>query len=501
MIIAAPTQPTTCDVLFSEASGIKAKNVTLGVPRIKELIDCTKNPKTPEMKLVVLPSYSHEAALEKLCLGLVDTPLAKAIISITYHEEPEFFDSSLGGHDAHLARRLRLVRPAPPAAFGLFVARIVLNPAILVPRGLCPSDLAGLLERRAECDVAASDELHDVWLLRVRFSQLAAGTSPHAEGSAQERASLLAMTEEVMHRLCRDVPLGGLASVTSATTQVEEVVGYTDQGATTTRLTTISTSGTNLMGAMSLPHFDAARCTSNDVQETLLVLGVEAATAVLFEQIQFVLQFDGSYVNERHIQLLVSFMTSLGGLLPVSRHGINKLADSGPLARASFEEVADRLAESAIFGDVDPALCHSAKIMIGERCSVGTGMCDIVEEDSDVASVADSDEVIFTLVEGDCVGPLSCGTGGILPVEMPFADEGQLCAPSSACGQGPLPRAVQGSYLHVAPSLARPYAPSSPKSIATERKRTYVPSSPRAAKMQRRGSGGGQATPGQIPPS
>lgn len=484
--IGEPLTQLTLNTFHS--AGVKGKNVTLGVPRIKELIDCTKNPKTPEMKLVVLPSYAHEAALEKLCLGLVDTPLAKAILAITYHEEPLFFDSGLGEHDRFLARRLRLVRSAAPAAFGLFVARVVLNPAVLVPRGMCPSDVAGLLERRAECDVAASDELHDEWLLRVRFTQLAAGTSPHAAGSMQERAYLQAMTEEVMHRLCRDVPLGGLAGVATACSQQEDAMVYTEQGAVSTRVTTITTAGTNLLGVLSLPHFDAARCVSNDVHETLLTLGVEAATALLFQQIQFTLQFDGSYVNERHILLLVSFMTSLGGLLPVSRHGINKLVDSGPLARASFEEVSDRLAESAIFGDVDPALCHSAKIMIGERCTVGTGICDVIEEASDAASVAESDDVVFTLVEGDDVGPLSCGPLGGLPIEMPFMDESQASGPCCAGTHG-LPKAVQASFLHVAPSRTRLYVPSSPKSLANERKRSYAPSSPRAAKRRRSESG------------
>jgi len=462
-------------------AGIKGKNVTLGVPRIKELVDCTKNPKTPEMRLVVLPSYSGEAALERLCLGLVDTPLSKAIAELRYYEEPDFFDSALGGLDAHLAARLRLVRPAAPATYGLFVARLVLRPPVLVPRGLSPSDIAGLIEQRCDCDVAASDELHDEWILRVRFSQLAAGTSPHPEGSVQERAYLQTATEELMHRLCRDIPLGGLPGIHSATPQKEELFCYSDAGPTKQSVLTISTAGTNLAGVLALPHFDAARCVTNDVHETLQTLGVEAATALLFEQIQFTLQFDGSYVNERHILLLVSFMTSMGGLLPVSRHGINKLEASGPLARASFEEVSERLAESAIFGDVDPALCHSAKIMIGERCSVGTGMCDIVEEASDAASVADSDEVVFTLVEGEGHGALSCGAGGDgVPVEMPFADDDHGLA---GCGQG-LPKAVQASYLHVAPSCARAYAPSSPKTLATERKRNYAPSSPRGLKRR-----------------
>jgi hypothetical protein len=212
----------------------------------------------------------------------------------------------------------------------------------------------------------------------------------------------------------------------------------------------------------------------------MAVLGVEAATAVLFDQMQYVLQYDGSYVNERHLLLLASFMTCLGGLLPVSRHGINKLADSGPLARASFEEVSDRLAESAIFGDVDPVLCHSARIMVGEVCRVGTGICEIEEPAEEAAeSDAESEEVVFTTLDlapdGD-PEPLRCGAAREAPIEMPFSEE----------SASQLPKAVMSAaYLHLAPP-SQHFVSSSPKSLLLSRKRSYEPSSPRrAAKLTR----------------
>jgi hypothetical protein len=94
--------------------------------------------------------------------------------------------------------------------------------------------------------------------------------------------------------------------------------------------------------------------------------------------------------------------------------------------------------------------------------------------------LANRDDVVFTLVEGDDVVPLSCGALGGLPIEMPFMDEGQASGPCCAGAHG-LPKAVQASFLHVAPLRTRLYVPSSPKSLANERKRSYAPSSPRAS--------------------
>ena len=57
----------------------------------------------------------------------------------------------------------------------------------------------------------------------------------------------------------------------------------------------------------------------------------------------------GSYVNSRHIALLVDVITN-GGLMSIGEHGINK-SDRGPLAKCSFEETPDIIAKAAIFGE------------------------------------------------------------------------------------------------------------------------------------------------------
>ena len=444
--------------------------MTLGVPRINELIDCTRNPRTPSMTLTVLPSFEAPRVLEKLRLSLMELRLCKVVKDVRFLDEPDFFASGHSCLDAELAARLRRVSAEAPQCFGAFVARITLDPGLLVPRGLSPSDVASLLERHCACHIAASEELHAEWILRVRFSALARGSQAHPTFSPQETLQLRQLTEELTHKLCRDVLLSGVIGVQSAVLQEEALLRFSArEGCVRGTCTTMLTQGSNLAAAFALPFLDAARCTSNDVQEVLAVLGVEAATAVLFEQVQFVLQFDGSYINERHLLLLCSFMTALGGLLPVSRHGINKLVDSGPLVRASFEEVADRLAESAIYADVDPVLCHSSRIMIGEACRVGTGVCQVLKEACAPESDAESDAVVFTTMDGEdmdmLIGPRGEAAESA-PIEMPFHDTGFHEPDAAATG---------GSFLHVAPASGRSYVPSSPKNFLLDRKRQREP--------------------------
>ncbi len=42
------------------------------------------------------------------------------------------------------------------------------------------------------------------------------------------------------------------------------------------------------------------------------------------------IEFDGSYVNYRHLAALVDSMTSRGYFMAITRHGINR-AETGPL--------------------------------------------------------------------------------------------------------------------------------------------------------------------------
>ena len=88
---------------------------------------------------------------------------------------------------------------------------------------------------------------------------------------------------------------------------------------------------------LSFPGVDHTRTTSNHVIEIITVLGIEACRAALLKELRNVIEFDGSYVNYRHLASLVDVMTCKGFLMAITRHGINRNGN-GPLAQCSFEE-------------------------------------------------------------------------------------------------------------------------------------------------------------------
>lgn len=93
---------------------------------------------------------------------------------------------------------------------------------------------------------------------------------------------------------------------------------------------------------LAFPGVDHTRTISNHLVEIIEVLGIEAVRNALLKELRSVIEFDGSYVNYRHMGVLCDVMTSRGHLMAITRHGINRNGN-GPLAQCSFEETVDIL--------------------------------------------------------------------------------------------------------------------------------------------------------------
>ena len=84
----------------------------------------------------------------------------------------------------------------------------------------------------------------------------------------------------------------------------------------------IITAGTNLKAIMTLEAVDTRRTTSNDVFEIYDILGIEAARATLINEIYKVIESQGLNVDERHIMLISDMMTVDGSIKGITRYGI-----------------------------------------------------------------------------------------------------------------------------------------------------------------------------------
>ena len=162
----------------------------------------------------------------------------------------------------------------------------------------------------------------------------------------------------------------------------------------------LDTEGVNLLEVMNHPAVDHKRTISNHLIETLEVLGIEAVRNALLKELRGVIEFDGSYVNYRHLAILCEVMTYRGHLMAITRHGINRV-ETGPLMRCSFEETVDILLEAAAFAERDNMRGVSENIMLGQFSSIGTGAFTLLLNEQ---ALADAIEVPMPGDYGDYGG-------------------------------------------------------------------------------------------------
>lgn len=134
----------------------------------------------------------------------------------------------------------------------------------------------------------------------------------------------------------------------------------------------IETQGSNLYDILALKNVNKTKTISDNVWEIYQCLGIRAARKFLAKEFIRILGFDGSYINPRHIELLIDSMCRRGEPTSIERHGIDKTA--GPLAVASFEETIKNFANAATFGTIDDMSSISSQITMGSLVEVGCGM-------------------------------------------------------------------------------------------------------------------------------
>ena len=84
----------------------------------------------------------------------------------------------------------------------------------------------------------------------------------------------------------------------------------------------IQTSGSNLGKVFKIPGVDTARTTTNNIWEIAAIIGIEAARSTLINEITHTLDEQGLEVDIRHIVLVSDLMSSTGVLKSIGRHGI-----------------------------------------------------------------------------------------------------------------------------------------------------------------------------------
>ena len=350
------------------SAGVATKNVTLGIPRLKELLDGTRNPKTPCVTIRLLPGYrDSELVADYIASTLPLTRLGDLVSGC------DIVDLGAADLPRHVRSVLEMEELLTGCTYDGLAMRLELNEELMRKRQLTPPMVRKTLAERTHkrSVVLASEATSLEWFLLIKFLELP-DIIEHG-GLTTEHESML--IHNVMRVLFDIVGVSGHPKVTSAQSGAAKRMPTREMEPKDERV--IHAYGSCLADIVVAPCVDWNRTTSNDVCEVLSVLGIEACAHVLFEQIKSVVSFDGTYVDDRHVAVIVETMTRGGALMSLTRHGFNREATS-PLMRCSFEETTDVLYQAALNADCENARCVSTSIMLGQTAHFGTGSVKVM---------------------------------------------------------------------------------------------------------------------------
>ena len=135
----------------------------------------------------------------------------------------------------------------------------------------------------------------------------------------------------------------------------------------------IKTLGSNLKKILEIKGIDKRRTYTNNLFEVAEILGIEAARNLIIKEALDTMREQGVDTDVRHVMLVADMMTFTGEIKAIGRYGVagNK---SSVLARANFEETVKHLTKAAFRKEVDTLNSIVENVIIGNPVPVGTGM-------------------------------------------------------------------------------------------------------------------------------
>jgi DNA-directed RNA polymerase II subunit RPB1 len=479
-------------------AGVSSKNVTLGVPRLKEILNVAKNIKTPSLIVYQIPENRFNKEAAKQLRSAVEHTTLRSVTESTeiwYDPDPR---ETLIEEDIDTVLSHFLIESDQDDADhqSRWVLRIIFDRKKLLDKDLTVEKVGMKLidEYGGDMSIIMSDDNAEVPVIRCRMKNVDQAKSLDEDVDTEEDV----MLKRLENHMLDEVTLKGVKGISRAFINNRDRIKIAPGGAMMMKRTEeecsewiLDTSGTALKEVLTVDGVDTTRTYSNSFEEILNVFGIEATRALLVRELTQVLAFDGSYVNHRHIAVLCDVMTTRGILMAITRHGINR-NDTGALMRCSFEETVEILLEAAASGELDDCRGISENIMLGQLAPMGTGEFDVYLHEKMLQDViVDSSRIAGGDITGMTKGGISEGAATPYDSGSPVYNDGFVGSPDAGAAFSPMGHTgsqTPAGFSSYTPGFGvsspygagnlSPYQPTSPFGTSPTSPNAYSPTSP-----------------------
>ena len=366
-------------------AGVSSANVTLGVPRLKEILDISKNIKSPSMTIFLKKKEDKKNYNDKEIYNLIQKieylHISKVIASYKIYYEPEirkavekedqnFIDDYFDIIGDDFEKIEQYISP--------WVLRIILDKNYSDVYFNLVKDIKKRIQQELQGNVfiihsTDLDINEKILLIRLKYEPNNKNKEKQKEKEKKEQ-----MSEEKLkifqEKLLSEMSLYGIDSVDKVyirDMEYDEISGEKIENETI-----LETKGTNLSEILILDEVDYNRTISNDINEIYQVLGIEAARKAIINELRKIFKAYEIDIKYRHLSILCDVMTHRGYLSPINRFGINKGGFS-PIRKATFEESVKNFLLAGFFSEEDKIKGISENVLIGKLAKFGTGYFDL----------------------------------------------------------------------------------------------------------------------------
>ena len=314
-------------------AGVASMNVTLGVPRIKEIINASKRINTPIITVKLVCDNDERSA--RIIKGRIERTTLDEVASHireVYSPSGCYLNVEL---DVGAIERLHLDIDAVSVRRSILLSKLKLS-----------ADQVSVVGANKKS-------------LRLE---------PRSDGGRDGRDGIFFAMQDLKQKL-RTVIVRGIDTVKRAVVNIVE--GEHSGGDSKTYHLLVE--GHGLLPVLGVPGVQALETKTNHIMEMESTLGIEAARRLVMDEVQYIFSQYGLEIDQRHLMLLADVMSYRGQILGITRFGIAKMKES-VLMLASFEKTADHLFDAAVHARRDAIDGVSECIIMGTPIPLGTGM-------------------------------------------------------------------------------------------------------------------------------
>jgi DNA-directed RNA polymerase beta' subunit len=366
------------DTFHAAGVGAGSLVITQGIPRLREIINVSKNLKSKNMVIYLKEEYARNKTEARKIQSRFSYTQLKDILAKT----EILYDNKYGNTDKLEDREfiksykefaeLFDIDNIDESCLSPWILRLTFDKESLMNRKITVQEIQETIKQKFHNDqeidcIYSDDSVNDV-IMRIRIKQ-------------DGKGNFLDFIKEFEKQIIC-LSLRGITNIKQAEITESNIIKYNNDGAMEpTKEWIIKTDGSNILDVMSDDAVDIKRTITNDILEFYEVFGIEATRELIYRELYAV--YAEKHPNPRHIQMMADIMTYRGSkIMQIDRHGINKNSEIGPIGKACFEEVMNVFTKAAVFAEKDNMKGVSANILAGQFCKSGTNAFDIfIDED------------------------------------------------------------------------------------------------------------------------